>query len=188
MLHWGSICTTTCCTRLPLATARVIASCSYSDQRMVFAATFFLVFLALTAPSRAGCARRAMSARKDWMLGSFVPFWYASSKAVNTSAARNAISGTEAAAAMFSGVSTSSNSCDSSLSSRKPQAAASPFSVCTLPRRLPAPSAPHCPHIPLQRVHRPPQAAGRLRIARRFLQLHRFFVQLLDEFPRAFEK
>ena len=42
--------------------------------------------------------------------------------------------------------------------------------------------------VPLQRMHRPPQAAGRLRIAGRFLQLHRFIVQLLDEFPRAFEE
>ena len=42
--------------------------------------------------------------------------------------------------------------------------------------------------VSLQRMHRPPQAAGRLRIARGFLQLHRFIVQLLDEFPRAFEK
>ena len=42
--------------------------------------------------------------------------------------------------------------------------------------------------VPLQRVHGPPQAAGRLRIAGRSLQLHRFVVQLLDEFPRAFKK
>ena len=42
--------------------------------------------------------------------------------------------------------------------------------------------------VPLQRMHRPPQAAGRLRIAGRFLQPHRFVVQLLDEFPRGFEE
>src|SRR5208282_3855165 len=75
------------------------------------------------------------------MLGSFVPFRYASSKAANTSAARNAISGTKAAAAVLPSVSTSSNSWDSSLSSRKPQAAESPFSVCTVRRRLRAVSA-----------------------------------------------
>jgi hypothetical protein len=48
-------------------------------------------------------------------------------------------SGTEAAAAVFP--STSSNSWHSSLSSRKPQAAASPFNVCTVRRRLRAVSA-----------------------------------------------
>ena len=54
----------------------------------------------------------------------------------------------------------------SSLSSRKPQAAASPFSVCTVRRRLRAVSA----------------SPGD------FLQPHRFVVQLLDEFPRALEE
>ena len=97
--------------------------------------------VSVAAPASAGCARRAMSARKAWMLGSFVPFRYASSKAANTSATRNAISGIEAAAALFSSVSMSSNSWDSSLSSRNPQAAASPFSVCTVRRRLRAVSA-----------------------------------------------
>ncbi len=42
--------------------------------------------------------------------------------------------------------------------------------------------------VPLQGVHRPPQAAGGLRIAGRFLQLHRLVVQLLDEFPSAFKE
>jgi hypothetical protein len=42
--------------------------------------------------------------------------------------------------------------------------------------------------IALQRMHRAPQAAGSLRIARGLLQLHRFVVQFLDELPRAFEK
>ena len=42
--------------------------------------------------------------------------------------------------------------------------------------------------VSLQRVHRPPQAARRLRIARRFLQLHRFVVQLLHQFRRGFEE
>ena len=42
--------------------------------------------------------------------------------------------------------------------------------------------------VALQRMHRPPNTAGCLRVAGRSLHLHRFVVQLLDEFLCALEK
>ena len=106
-----------------------------------------------------------MSARKDWMLGSFVPVRYASSRAAKTSAARKAISGTEAAAAVFQG------------SARL--RIVGQFAEF-------AKTAGSC--VPLQSVYGAPQAAGRFHIARSYLQAHRFIVQFLDEFSRALEE
>ena len=42
--------------------------------------------------------------------------------------------------------------------------------------------------VPFQGMHGSPQAAGGLRIAGRFLQPHRFVVQLLDQFRRGFKE
>ena len=98
------------------------------------------------------------------MLGSFVPSRYASSNAANTSAARNAISGTEAV--------------------RLPQRQ----HVLELMGQFADFPETASGRVPLQRVHRPPQAARRLRVPRRLLQPHRFVVQLLHQFPRGFEE